>query len=195
MKRPAAVVGRAVGMLGISPDSFTLLALLLAVAAAAFFAIGWRGWGVIFLVAAFLWDALDGSVARSQNKATGFGNYLDAMIDKYVEIIVYAGLLFGGYAVESFFVMTGSLVLSYAKPRAALVIPIDNHDWPALGERVDRTLFLVIAVVISIFLPSLSLDGTAYDTLSVLLWMLAVIVYIGSVQRMLYARKLIIAKC
>jgi archaetidylinositol phosphate synthase len=191
MRGPSAAVGRAIGNTGISPNTFTVLAVVPAGAAAYALAKGELGWGLALVLVAFVWDAVDGAVARTHGKATKFGNYLDAMVDKYVEIIVYAGLALGGYAVESFFVMCGSLVLSYAKPRTALVVKIDNHDWPAFGERVERTLLLCVGLAVAMVWPTVAAGTWSVDTLSAALWVLAVIVTYGSVSRVFYARGLI----
>lgn len=194
IQRPMSVAGRFISLSGISPNIFTLLALGLAAVAAFFFARGQMGWGLLFQIAALLWDNLDGAVAQAQKRVTAFGNYLDAMIDKYVEVIIYAGLFFGGYAIEAFLVTTGSLILSYAKPRTALVIRIDNHDWPAIGDRADRTILLVMGIIAHMIQPVIVLGSRTFDVLSVILYVLAALVYIGGIGRILYAKRLIEAK-
>jgi len=189
--KPLFKIGEFIAKSGIPPNYFTIFGLVLAGVAAYFISIHDFILGFVFIIVASAWDAIDGSVARAQKKATKFGNYLDALIDKYVEIIFYLGFALGGFAIEAFLVITGSLVLSYAKPRTAICVPIDNHDWPAIGERADRLLFLIAAMLLGIFLPELTIMGYTFSTISALLFILAAVVYIGSVQRMLYAKKII----
>ena len=132
-------------------------------------------------------DAVDGSVARYRGESSGFGDYLDAMVDRGREIVVYAGLATGGYASEAFFAFSGSFLLSYAKPRTALVIPIDDHDWPAIGDLFDRILILISGLVVASFHPQI----LGRSTLSFFLVLVAILTYIGAFQRMSYAKKLI----
>ena len=176
---------------GINPNVFSSIALIWAALAAYFIANMDMVSGLIFVVLAAIWDALDGGLARVTHKVTKFGNYLDAMIDRYVEVMILLGFAFAGFWIESILVISGSLLISYAKARTALVVPIDNHDWPAIGERFERLLLLVIALAISIFLPALNLMGFGISTLSFFLYLIAAMVYIGGIQRIFYAKNLI----
>ncbi|MEK6876020.1 MAG: CDP-alcohol phosphatidyltransferase family protein [Nanoarchaeota archaeon] len=176
---------------GINPNVFSSIALVWAVLAAYFIANMDMVSGLIFVVLAAIWDALDGGLARVTHKVTKFGNYLDAMIDRYVEIIILLGFAFSGFFIESFLVVSGSLLVSYAKARTAIVVPIGNQDWPAIGERFERLLLVVIALAINIFLPTINLMGFSISTLSFFLYLTAAMVYIGVAQRIFYAKNLI----
>mgnify|MGYP001585348352 CR=1 FL=1 len=177
---------------GINPNVFSSIALIWAVLAAYFIANMYMVSGLIFVVLAAVWDAFDGSLARVAHKVTKFGNYLDAMIDRYVEIIILLGFAFSGFFIESFLVVSGSLLVSYAKARTAIVVPIDNHDWPAaIGERFDRLSLLVIGIIISLFFPDIVISEVRFSTMSFFLYLIAAVVYIGSVQRIFYAKSLI----
>jgi len=186
----SSAVGEVIGKTGINPNLFSLGAIPIALIAAYFIYIKNYPIALIFILFAAIWDAIDGSVARAQKKASKFGNYFDALLDKYVEIAIYLGFAISGYEFEAFLVISGSLVLSYAKPRTAMVIPIDNHDWPAIGERSDRMIFLAISMIIRTFVSNITFRGHEFDILSILLIILGTIVYIGSIQRILYAKKL-----
>ena len=176
---------------GINPNVFSSIALVWAVLAAYFIANMDMVSGLIFVILASIWDALDGGLARVTHKVTKFGNYLDAMIDRYVEIIILLGFAFSWFFIESFLVVSGSLLVSYAKARTSIVVPIGNHEWPAIGERPDRLLLLVIAIIASIFLPDFTIFEFKILTTSFFLYLIAIIVYIGSIQRIFYAKKLI----
>lgn len=185
------VISSLIARTGINPNVFSSIALVWAVLAAYFIANMYMVSGLIFVILASIWDALDGSLARVSYKVTKFGNYLDAMIDRYVEIIILLGFAFSGFWIESFLVVSGSLLVSYTKARTALVVPIDNRDWPAIGERFERLLLLVIAIMISIFLPDFTILEFKISTISFFLYLIAAIVYIGSVQRIFYAKNII----
>ena len=92
-------IGRFISKTGIPPNAMTLIAILFA-AISAYFIIQQKNFlALIFVILTGLWDLFDGAVARAQNKATKFGNYLDAMTDRFVEIIIYFGFAFIGYGV------------------------------------------------------------------------------------------------
>lgn len=191
LKKPLEKIGLLIAQTGINPNIFSSFALLWAAFAAYYIADKNTAMGVIFVILAAVWDALDGSLARAGGKATKLGNYLDAMIDRYVEVIIYLGFALAGFQIEAFLVITGSLLVSYAKARTAIVVPTDNSHWPAIGERPDRLMLLIIAMVTSIFLPEISALGYTVSSMSFFLYIIAIIVYAGSIQRMFYARGII----
>jgi archaetidylinositol phosphate synthase len=179
--------GAFIGRRRFSPNLFTLTSLLWALVAA--YPIYKHAYLIasLFVLITGIWDGIDGSIARAQGKSTGFGNYLDAMIDKYVEVVIYSGFALSGYPLQAFCVISGSLILSYAKPRAAIVTTINNHDWPAIGDRADRFALLLVALILTKIYPHCG----RLSTLSLMLYVISVVVYIGGIQRVLYAKKLI----
>ena len=126
-----------------------------------------------------------------RERVTKFGYYLEGIIDKWVEVIIYVGFAASGYALESILVISATLMMSFAKPRTAMVVPIGEHDWPAIGERFDRLLLLNIGLVVFLVFPSFRLSHFRVSTLSIVFGVLFVIVLIGGIQRILYARKII----
>ena len=80
--------------LGLSPNAWTMLSLVPALAGMAALMDGRLAWGlVLFALSAFL-DIVDGTVARVTNQATAKGAFLDGVVDRYVELLLYLGLLF-----------------------------------------------------------------------------------------------------
>jgi phosphatidylglycerophosphate synthase len=173
------------------PNVFSALALVVAGAGALLFHLRLHVPAFLLIVLACLWDTFDGAVARAEKKVTKFGYYLEGIIDKWVEIIIYAGFAFSGYALESFLVIAATLMESFAKPRAAQVVPIGEFDWPAIGERFDRLLLLNIGLFVFLFAPSFRFFGRDVRTLTVVFGLLFVVVFIGGIQRILFARKII----
>jgi archaetidylinositol phosphate synthase len=184
-------IGAIIGKTGIHPNLFSLLALPVAGIAAYFIARDNYVMSLAFVFLAIVWDAFDGGVARSQNKTSKFGKYIEGAIDKYVEIILYFGIALKGYALESFLVISGTLMLSFMKPRTAMIVKIDDHDWPAIGERADRLILLFIGLILRIIIPSFRVGDYIVYTFSLILYLIAIVVYIGSVQRIFYAKKII----
>lgn len=72
-----------------------------------------------------------------------------------------------------------------------MVVPIGEHDWPAIGERMDRLILLNAGLVVFLFLPRFRLGHAEVRTLSVVFAGLFVMGIVGSVQRILYAKKII----
>jgi len=141
-----------------------------------------------FIIISSFLDTLDGVIAKNTGQQTKFGDYLDALVDRYREIIFYAGFAISGFSIEAFFAVTGSLIISYAKARTALTIHIEDEDWPAIGEMLDRLLVLIIGMTVAIFLPKV----LNLSTISLTLWSIAFITHTGAIQRIFYAKKLII---
>ncbi len=175
----------------IPPNVFSSLALVVAAAGALLFHFGLAVPAFVCIGVACLWDTIDGAVARAERRVTKFGYYLEGIIDKWVEVIIYAGFAASGYALESFLVISATLMLSFAKPRAAMVVPIGEHDWPAIGERFDRLLLLNIGLAVFLFLPRFRLARVEVRTLSIVFVILFIIIAVGGVQRILYAKRII----
>ena len=182
----AEAVAKPFAALGISPNLFSALGIILAIISAYFLAQRLFIEAFILALLAVSIDLFDGAVARLQGKDSLFGNYFETMLDKAVEIALFIGAAFL-HPIAAIAALGFSMLASYAKPRAALVIITDNRDWPALGEHSERMILLLLGILLSVF--SVSLAG--FKVLEIFLWLIALVSAIGSVQRVLYARKLI----
>jgi CDP-diacylglycerol--glycerol-3-phosphate 3-phosphatidyltransferase len=106
------------------------------------------------LIVAYLFDSLDGAVARAQGSSSKFGAYLDAVVDRYQEIATYLAVgLVTQMWLASFLVITGSMLTSYNKARAAIEIPVDNKGWPDLLGKGVRLFCLCCALIGDATLP------------------------------------------
>ncbi|MEA3336297.1 MAG: CDP-alcohol phosphatidyltransferase family protein [Chloroflexota bacterium] len=90
-----------VGLMGhISPNTITVMAMVVGLAAAGLAA------GQMYLWALFLWlvsrilDGMDGLVARLRNQQSDFGGYLDMVTDSVVYAAVPIGLFLGNPTLE-----------------------------------------------------------------------------------------------
>ncbi len=170
----------------INPNLFSVAAVPFAIAGAYFLSQQQFYFAFLFSILAVSIDLFDGAVARLQDKSTLFGNYFETMVDKIVEIILFIGAAFL-HPLAAICALGFSMLASYAKPRAALVIIADNRDWPAIGEHSERMLLLILGILLSVF----SVQALQMNILEIFLWVIAVVALIGSVQRVLYAKKLI----
>jgi phosphatidylglycerophosphate synthase len=175
----------------IPPNVFSSLALVLAGLGAAFFHLGLFVVAFVFTGLACLWDTIDGAVARAERRVTKFGYYLEGIIDKWTEVIIYAGFAWSGYPLEAFLVISATLMESFAKARASQVVPVAEFDWPAIGERLDRLILLNIGFAIFLFVRSFRVFDIEVRTLSVVFAIIFFMELVGGVQRILLARKII----
>ena len=137
-----------------------------------------------------LLDSLDGAVARSSGRVTKFGGYLDAVCDRYVEALVAGSVAYvTGYWVLITLVLTGSLLVSYAKARAAMEVAVSNEEWPDLMERTERDVLFVVGCAAGTFAPWKPLG---HDLFWWTLVVLAVLVHATVVQRVFRARRFIL---
>ena len=85
---------------GLSPNSITILAAVVGLAAAAGFGIGTYSAGIIaalmFQLAAVI-DCCDGEVARLTFTESPFGAWLDIAMDNIVHVAIFAGIAVGSY--------------------------------------------------------------------------------------------------
>ena len=176
---------------GLTPNQITLLGLILVVLNCALFC--WHKstfWFGLGLAVSFTFDALDGAVARLRNMSSKFGGYLDGVIDRYQEIVVFASIAWvTGWWALSFFALTGSLMVSYNKARAAIEIPIENHAWPDLLERFERVVILSLALLLDSFVTLPDVLGGRVLFLALLV--LGALAHLTAIQRFFRARRML----
>ncbi len=176
---------------GLTPNQITLLGLVLVVLNCALFC--WHKstfWFGLGLAASFTFDALDGAVARLRNMSSKFGGYLDGVIDRYQEIVVFASIAWvTGWWALSLFALTGSLMVSYNKARAAIEIPIENHAWPDLLERFERVVILSLALLLDSFVTLPDVLGGRVLFLALLV--LGALAHLTAIQRFFRARRML----
>ena len=165
------------------PNHITLLTYPLAIICAYFLYIKEYPLALLFLILSSVTDNLDGAVAKLHNRRTDFGNYFDAFSDKIQEFFVFMGFALSGYALESFFAISTSMLVTYAKARAEMVRSLNNMDWPSFGERAERLFIVALGLLISIFYESIF----SYNTISVALYTLTLVNIIGIAQRFFFA--------
>ena len=137
-------------------------------------------------------DGLDGVIARVSGRVTKFGAYLDAVCDRYVDtLVVIAAAVVTGYWTLSMIVLAGALLVSYTKARAAMEVSVSNTEWPDLMERTERSILFVAGLAASALC---SWKPLGHDLFWWTLVLLAVLIHLTVVQRVLRARRLILAR-
>ena len=146
----------------------------------------------IALAFIFALDSIDGAVARITDSSSLYGGYLDAVVDRYQEIIVYMTIaMVHDYWEICFIAITASLLISYNKARTAIEKTIENNKWPDLLERLERIIILCAGLIFNsrISLP----DAINVDFLFLCITLIAFLGHVTAIQRFLRARNLLIA--
>lgn len=164
--------------IGLQPNTLTLMGLAGNLVGALFLAMGNYLVGGLIVVVMGPVDALDGTMARLRGEPTEFGAFVDSVTDRYIELIIYGGLLVH-YLVRMDLVMGGivfaaaggSVLVSYIRARAeALGFSVKR----GILTRVER--YLVLAPSLVLGFPKLGL------------LIIAVLANITALQRILIVR-------
>src|SRR5688572_17558263 len=88
-------IARLFGRVGLTPNALTLIGLGIAIVGAWLAAS--ESWLLAGLVVAFgaIFDLFDGALARTTNRVTKFGAFLDSSLDRVGEAVVYVGIAYG----------------------------------------------------------------------------------------------------
>ena len=138
---------------GITPDVITWLGFLVTVGAAALIITGYPfAAGFVVLVAGFF-DTLDGALARSTNRTSDFGAFLDSTLDRLSEAVLLLGILvlyareqsIAGILVVGI-ALVGSLLVSYLRARAE---SLNLECQVGLFTRTERVIVLALGLLLS----------------------------------------------
>ena len=174
-----AAIDRIVKWLSLSrihPNVLTFFGLVINIVAALFFAAGSFRWAGVVVIAAGLFDMVDGRVARATRQVTRFGGFFDSVVDRYSDLALFMGLLVYYASINRFFyivltavVMTGSVMVSYTRARAENAIPKCKVGFL---ERPERVVLIII--------------GALFGRMAAVLWVIAVLSNLTVVHRMIY---------
>jgi len=145
--------------IGLTPNSITILGVVLSAGVAVLISMGYITWAGILIVIAAPMDALDGSMARLKGISSSFGAFLDSVTDRYSEMIIFISAV-------------GSIMVSYTKARAE---SLGFSAKVGILTRVERVLVLAPCLIFNIPI--------------VALWILAVLGNFTAIQRILFVRK------
>ncbi|HMK31081.1 MAG TPA: CDP-alcohol phosphatidyltransferase family protein [Terriglobales bacterium] len=167
----------------ISPNALTFIGLLINIVAAVFFGLATGEnqrqmffYAGLVIIAAGIFDMVDGRVARATGQVTPFGGFFDSVIDRYSDVALYFGLLVYYARASRFFyvvltalVMVTSLMISYTRARAENLIPQCKVGFM---ERPERIVLVII--------------GAVFNRMAPVLWVIAVLGNVTVIHRILY---------
>jgi len=170
------MIVRGLALSKIHPNALTFVGLLINVVAAWYLSQGQFLIAGFVIIGAGIFDMVDGRVARETNQVTSFGGFFDSVLDRYSDLILLMGLLVyygkidrSPYVVLTAFVMTASVMISYARSRAENIIPTCKVGFM---ERPERIVLLII--------------GALFDRMAPVLWVLAVLGNLTVIHRMIF---------
>jgi CDP-diacylglycerol---glycerol-3-phosphate 3-phosphatidyltransferase len=169
----------AVAATGIHPGVLTAASVVAYLCACVLFAKGRFPAAGLAMLAGGACDLLDGPVAARQHRITLFAHFLDSVLDRYADLIVFVGLLVYFARVNRFLdavvagtAMAGAVLVSYAQARAESLIDSCNIGF---WKRPERVLLLIA--------------GALANHVMLALWILAIGANITVVHRILYTWK------
>jgi len=176
-------VGRGFASLGFGPSFWTWVGLGLSIISAIMFSLHSPAIGVDYYTATFLgslfllfagfFDIVDGAVARVTKRTSALGGYLDSVLDKVSEIIIFIGILIGSFTnpVLVLVALSLSMLVSYTRARGeGLGVDLKGKG---IAERAERILIIVILG----FIPF-------QDNISVALWIISILAAITVLERL-----------
>ncbi|WP_394698043.1 CDP-alcohol phosphatidyltransferase family protein [uncultured Methanolobus sp.] len=171
----------------LSPNSLTLLGLLISIWAAVAFSKGNLLVGALLILFSGLFDMIDGAVARAKDRMTAFGAVLDSVCDRYADAIIFVGIIYGviaGNIIQTtffsvplwlwvVFAIMGSYLVSYVRSRAETAGATAMNI--GVAERPERMMILVAG----------ALSGYLGESIVIIV----ILTHITMIQRLLHAKR------
>jgi len=160
----------------VHPNVLTSIGLAINAIGASLFARGQFVTGGFVVLLGAVFDLVDGPVARRSNRVTRFGGFLDSVLDRHSDLILFMGLLVYYASINRFFyivltaiAMTASVMISYTRARSENVIPSCKVGFL---ERPERIVLILI--------------GAFFDRMAPVLWVIAVLGNVTVIHRIVH---------
>ncbi len=141
--------------LHLTPNTITVIGLVITLGASILVANGMLLVGAAILTAGSLLDAVDGALARAQGSGTAFGSFLDSTLDRASEAILFIGIgawLLANLADPTWpmlglmVALAGSFLVSYSHARAQGIGLAANVG---LAPRTERLVLAIAGVALA----------------------------------------------
>lgn len=160
----------------IDPNIVTLIGLFISIFSGVLFASGNLVAGAVFIIISGFCDMIDGAIARSQNKRTKFGGFLDSTCDRFADAAILIGLIYSGYVdpILGALAIHSSITVSYVRSRAEQE---GINCAVGIAERAERLLIIVLGSLLS------ALCGGSHIIMIGTIGILTILSYITVFQR------------
>lgn len=174
-KLPLLKIGLFFHSLGIKPNWITFFGLIGTIFGSYFVSQGNLLLGGVIILSMGPIDALDGAVARAGEEVTTFGAFIDSVSDRYIEIIIYTGVLWYFITrddilgiVLTFLASSGSVLVSYTRARAQ---SLGMETKVGILTRFERMIVIGPSLIISqpligVALVAILANVTAFQRIS-----------------------------
>lgn len=143
----------------LNPNALTLVGAGISLLSAIAFARGEFRWAGALMLFGGFFDLVDGVVARHQGTSTRFGAFLDATLDRLSDMALllgvsvhYAAQAEPGHVALAGAALCATVLVSYSKARAELVVPGFSVGFMERGERVA---VLAAGALFGLLIPAL----------------------------------------
>ena len=154
-------LGKALAIIPLTPNQWTILSLFVALAAGAAIAYGDLPLGLALFAAAGIMDLIDGAVARARGEVSALGGFMDGVVDRFVEAIFLFSFMFvplPAIIVDAkiwlaSLVFLGTCMPSFIRAYAEHKGVVNREKALALGgvlERSERIGLVIIGLAIGI---------------------------------------------
>jgi CDP-diacylglycerol--glycerol-3-phosphate 3-phosphatidyltransferase len=158
-------IANLLGKIGLTPTAITLTGVAGNIVGAVLIANGQLLWGGVLALLMGPLDALDGTMARLRGEASNWGAFVDAVSDRYSELLIFGGLLYYYASLPNmlgvmltFTAAAGSVLVSYTKARA------DSLNFDAntgILTRMERYMILAPGLILGYYYPVILLAAVA----------------------------------
>jgi CDP-diacylglycerol--glycerol-3-phosphate 3-phosphatidyltransferase len=177
---------RALASAGVPPNVLTTIGVSINIFCGVLFGMGEFFWAGIVLIAANLFDMLDGNVARLTGNVTKFGSFLDSSLDRLSDMVVFLGII-AFYASNTPQRSLLNVILAGVALMAAVMVSYTTARSEGLGvkanvgflQRPERVVLLIIGALSTWDWGS---DSWWFNRMPQVLWVLAV----GSVWTLIH---------
>ena len=162
--------------LGIHPNVLTLIGVLVNVVAAWALAVDRFVLAGVIMIAANIFDFIDGKVAHITGKQSQFGAFWDSTLDRFSDLALFTGLIWlyadlgrNGYVLIATLTLIFSIMTSYARARAESLIEKCKVGFMERPERI--VLFMI---------------GAFTDRMAGVLWVILTLAVVTVANRIYY---------
>jgi CDP-diacylglycerol--glycerol-3-phosphate 3-phosphatidyltransferase len=181
---------RAMLRLGVTPNMLTFGSLVVTIASAVAIGLGYFSVGGWTLFLAFMMDAWDGIIARETRVSSVSGEFLDATVDRYNDLIGFLGLMYYyrddalplALAAAS---LVGSTLVSYTRAKGEAVGVDPNVGWM---QRHERAVYLGISTVMAPIVAAFVEGPVAHPRFHLVILALAIMAFTTNVTAVWRAR-------